>query len=84
MQTWLDLANKLQDLGCHTLAIKDMAGLLDPYVGYELVSKLKESIEIPIHLHSHATTCSCVAMKMNRNLNAFFKLRNKLISYIWI
>ena len=56
MQTWLDLANKLQDLGCHTLAIKDMAGLLDPYVGYELVSKLKESIEIPIHLHSHATT----------------------------
>ena len=56
MQTWLDLANKLQDLGCHTLAIKDMAGLLDPYVGYELVSKLKETIEIPIHLHSHATT----------------------------
>ena len=56
MQIWLDLANKLQDLGCHTLAIKDMAGLLDPYVGYELVSKLKESIEIPIHLHSHATT----------------------------
>ena len=56
MQTWLDLASKLQDLGCHTLAIKDMAGLLDPYVGYELVSKLKERIEIPIHLHSHATT----------------------------
>ncbi len=56
MQTWLDLALKLQDLGCHTLAIKDMAGLLDPYIGYELVSKLKERIEIPIHLHSHATT----------------------------
>ena len=56
MQTWLDLALKLQDLGCHTLAIKDMAGLLDPYVGYELVTKLKENIEIPIHLHSHATT----------------------------
>ena len=56
MQTWLDLALKLEDLGCHTLAIKDMAGLLDPYVGYELVSKLKERIEIPIHLHSHATT----------------------------
>ena len=56
MQTWLDLALKLQDLGCHTLTIKDMAGLLDPYVGYELVTKLKENIEIPIHLHSHATT----------------------------
>lgn len=56
LQTWLDLALKLQDLGCHTLAIKDMAGLLDPYIGYELVTKLKENIEIPIHLHSHATT----------------------------
>ena len=33
-----------------------MAGLLDPYVGFELVTKLKENIEIPIHLHSHATT----------------------------
>ena len=56
MQTWVDLGKKLQDLGCHSLAIKDMAGLLDPYIGYELVSKLKEVIEIPIHLHSHATT----------------------------
>ena len=56
MQTWLDLALKLQDLGCNTLAIKDMAGLLDPYVGFELVTRLKENIEIPIHLHSHATT----------------------------
>ena len=33
-----------------------MAGLLDPYVGFDLVSKLKEEIHIPIHLHSHATT----------------------------
>ena len=56
LQTWLDLSLKLQDSGCHSLAIKDMAGLLDPYVGFELVSKLKEEIEIPIHLHSHATT----------------------------
>jgi len=56
MQTWVDLGKKLQDLGCHSLAIKDMAGLLDPYVGFELVSKLKEVIEVPIHLHSHATT----------------------------
>ena len=33
-----------------------MAGLLKPYAAYELVTKLKESIEIPIHLHCHATT----------------------------
>ena len=56
LQTWVDLSLKLQDFGCHSIAIKDMAGLLDPYVGYELVSKLKEAIDIPLHLHSHATT----------------------------
>ena len=56
LNTWIDLSQKLQDFGCHSLAIKDMAGLLDPYVGFELVSKLKEKIQIPIHLHSHATT----------------------------
>jgi oxaloacetate decarboxylase alpha subunit len=56
LQTWVDLSLRLQDSGCHSLAIKDMAGLLDPYVGFDLVSKLKEEIHIPIHLHSHATT----------------------------
>ena len=56
MQTWVDLSLQLQDFGCHTLAIKDMAGLLDPYFGFELVSRLKDQLEIPVHLHSHATT----------------------------
>jgi oxaloacetate decarboxylase alpha subunit len=56
MDTWVDLSLQLQDLGCHTLAIKDMAGLLDPYFGFELVSRLKDQLEIPVHLHSHATT----------------------------
>ena len=56
LQTWVDLSHQLQDFGCHSIAIKDMAGLLDPYVGFDLVSKLKEEIDIPLHLHSHATT----------------------------
>ena len=56
LQTWVDLSHQLQDFGCHSIAIKDMAGLLDPYVGFELVSRLKEEIDIPLHLHSHATT----------------------------
>jgi len=58
---WVDLAKKIQDMGAHSLAIKDMAGLLKPYVAFELVSKLKESLEIPIHLHCHATTGMSVA-----------------------
>ena len=56
LQTWIDLSKEIEDLGAHSLAIKDMAGLLKPYVAYELVSNLKESLNIPIHMHSHATT----------------------------
>ena len=56
MQTWLDMAAKLQDMGVHSICIKDMAGLLKPYVCEELVSRLKETIEVPIAMHCHATT----------------------------
>ena len=53
---WVDMARKLEDLGAHSLCIKDMAGLLKPYTGFELVKRLKSAIGIPIHLHAHATT----------------------------
>jgi len=51
-----EMGRRLEEMGCHSICIKDMAGLLKPYVGYELVTKLKESCSLPIHLHSHATT----------------------------
>ncbi|WP_347331237.1 sodium-extruding oxaloacetate decarboxylase subunit alpha [Marinimicrobium locisalis] len=53
---WVDLAKRIEDMGADSIAIKDMAGLLKPYVGYELVTRLKESCDIPIHMQSHATT----------------------------
>ena len=53
---WVDMGKRLEDLGCHSICVKDMAGLLKPYVAFELVSRLKESCSIPIALHSHATT----------------------------
>lgn len=56
LQTWLDMAARLQDMGVHSICIKDMAGLLKPYVCEELVGRLKETIEVPIALHCHATT----------------------------
>ena len=55
-QTWLDLAKRLEDLGCHSLCIKDMSGLLKPYDAQELISRIKESCSIPLALHCHATT----------------------------
>jgi len=56
LNRWLDLARRLEDLGCDSLCIKDMAGLLRPYAGYELVSRLKAAVAIPIHMQCHATT----------------------------
>ncbi len=53
---WVELAKKIEDMGSHSLCIKDMAGLLSPYVAYELVKKLKKAIDIPIHMQCHATT----------------------------
>ena len=53
---WLNMARGLQDMGCHSICIKDMAGLLTPNTAYELVRGLKETVDIPIALHSHATT----------------------------
>ncbi|MDP5253983.1 MULTISPECIES: sodium-extruding oxaloacetate decarboxylase subunit alpha [unclassified Vibrio] len=56
LDTWLDLAKRLEDLGCHSLCIKDMSGLLKPYDAYELIKQLKATCDIPIALHCHATT----------------------------
>jgi pyruvate carboxylase len=50
------LARELESQGAHILAIKDMAGLLKPEAAYQLVSELKDSIDIPIHLHTHDTS----------------------------
>ncbi len=56
VQAWIDFAKQIQDLGANSLCIKDMAGLLQPYVAFELISKLKQVIDIPVQLHAHATT----------------------------
>ena len=53
---WVDRARQIEDAGADSICIKDMAGLLTPYVGYELVTKLKKAVQIPLQLHAHATT----------------------------
>ncbi|MBT3012904.1 MAG: sodium-extruding oxaloacetate decarboxylase subunit alpha [Candidatus Thiodiazotropha endolucinida] len=56
MEYWVDMGKRLEEMGCDSICIKDMAGLLNPYLGYELVTRLKEAISIPIAMQSHATT----------------------------
>ncbi|MBI5588155.1 MAG: sodium-extruding oxaloacetate decarboxylase subunit alpha [Deltaproteobacteria bacterium] len=50
---FVDMALKLQAMGADTICVKDMAGLLTPWAAFDLVTKLKEKIRLPIHLHSH-------------------------------
>ncbi len=56
LNLWVDLSRQVQDMGAHSICIKDMAGLLKPYVAFELVSRMKEVLEIPVHIQCHATT----------------------------
>jgi len=58
---WVDMAKRMEDMGSHSICIKDMAGLLKPYVAEELVTKIKASTNIPLALHCHATTGLSVA-----------------------
>lgn len=53
---WIELGKQLENMGCSSICIKDMAGLLKPYVAHEIVLRLKETVRIPIALHTHATT----------------------------
>ncbi|MYM61770.1 sodium-extruding oxaloacetate decarboxylase subunit alpha [Pseudomaricurvus sp. HS19] len=53
---WVEQGKRIEDMGADSIAIKDMAGLLKPYDGYELVTKLKAACDIPIHMQCHATT----------------------------
>ena len=53
---YVAMAQQLERLGAHFLAIKDMAGLCKPYAAYELVRTLRQEIGIPVHFHTHDTS----------------------------
>jgi len=73
---WVDLGRQIEDMGAHSICIKDMAGLLNPYVAYDLVSRLKQAVAIPVHMQCHATTgmstaaCIKAAEAGNDNVDA--------------
>lgn len=56
IETWVEQGKRIEDTGADSIAIKDMAGLLRPYTGHELVTRLKAACDIPIHMQCHATT----------------------------
>ena len=56
MDMWVNLAKQIEEMGADSVCIKDMAGLLTPYVAFDLVTRLKSTLSIPVHMQCHATT----------------------------
>jgi oxaloacetate decarboxylase (Na+ extruding) subunit alpha len=56
IELYVEQAKKVQEMGCDSLCIKDMSGILTPYYGYDLIKALKKHITIPIQLHTHFTS----------------------------
>ena len=56
LQSYVELAKNMKSIGCQTIAIKDMAGILSPAEAYKLVSALKDAVDLPLVLHTHSTT----------------------------
>ncbi len=61
VEKYAELAKTYADFGADSICIKDMSGLLKPYVAYELVKAIKEKADLPVEIHSHATTGLSVA-----------------------
>ncbi len=55
-ESYVALGKKLESMGCNSLCIKDMAGIMSPQSAYDLVSALKKEVNLPIYVHSHSTT----------------------------
>ncbi|MBS7616092.1 oxaloacetate decarboxylase subunit alpha [Candidatus Bathyarchaeota archaeon] len=56
IEYYVKVAEKLAELGCDSICIKDMAGMLAPQPAYELITALKKNVGLPVHLHSHSTS----------------------------
>ena len=56
LDMFVDLGKQLEKMGCHSICIKDMAGIMSPKEAYDLVSALKQNVSLPIVVHTHGTT----------------------------
>jgi oxaloacetate decarboxylase alpha subunit len=56
VDSFVNMAKELADLGADSICIKDMAGLIAPYAAHELVAELKKAVDLPVQLHTHSTS----------------------------
>ncbi|MBR3126672.1 MAG: pyruvate carboxylase subunit B, partial [Solobacterium sp.] len=55
-ESYVELGKELEEMGCNSICIKDMAGIISPQIAYDLVKALKKELKVPVYLHSHTTT----------------------------
>ncbi len=55
-ENYVKLGKTIENMGCHSLCIKDMAGIMSPQMAYDLVKALKAELKIPVYVHTHMTT----------------------------
>lgn len=56
LENYVDLCKQLEEMGVHSICIKDMAGIMGPQEAFDLISALKKNVKLPIILHTHSTT----------------------------
>lgn len=79
IEKFVDKARQLEDMGVHQIAIKDMAGLIDPQTTHELVSALKQAVSVPIHLHTH-DNCGMSMMSILKAVEAGCEMVDSVLS----
>ena len=56
LESYVKLAKQIESLGVGSICVKDMAGIMSPKEGYDLVKALKETVKVPVVVHTHSTT----------------------------
>lgn len=79
IEKFVSKARELEDKGVDQIAIKDMAGLIDPWTTFELVSSLKKAVDLPIHLHTH-DNCGLGMMSALKGVEAGLDMIDSVLS----
>ena len=79
IEKFVSKARELEDKGVDQIAIKDMAGLIDPATTYDLVGSLKKAVDVPIHLHTH-DSCGLGMMSILKAVEAGCDMVDSVLS----
>ncbi|NOX43909.1 MAG: sodium-extruding oxaloacetate decarboxylase subunit alpha [Gammaproteobacteria bacterium] len=78
---FVEMAKQFQDMGCDSVVIKDMAGLLTPMITAKLVGAIVNNIDIPLHIHSHATAGLAAMCQLKAIENGCFHIDTAISTF---